>query len=66
VIQITPADQIDDSLIAQLETQAAFYGQVVIMDQGADQSNTPAQALVWITQINQQLGLAPTRIALAP
>jgi hypothetical protein len=63
---IMPADQIDDSLIAQLETQAAFYGQVVIMDQGADQSDAPAQALVWIAQINQRLGLAPTRLALAP
>ena len=36
------------------------------MDQGTDQSDTPAQALVWITQINQRLGLAPTRLALAP
>ncbi|CAG0981286.1 hypothetical protein ANRL4_01887 [Anaerolineae bacterium] len=63
---IIPADQIDDSLITQLETQAARYGQIVIEDQGTDRADTPAQALAWIAQTNQRLGLAPTRSALAP
>ena len=63
---IMPTDQIDDSLIAQLETQAAHYGQIVIEDQGTDRADTPDQALAWIAQINQRLSLAPTRSALAP
>jgi hypothetical protein len=63
---IMPTDQIDDSLLAQLETQAAHYGQIVIEDQGTDWADTPDQALAWIAQINQRLSLAPTRSALAP
>ena len=63
---IMPTDQIADSLIAQLETQAAHYGQIVIEDQGTDRADTPAQALAWIAQINHRLGLVPTRIAFAP
>ncbi len=61
---IMPADQITDNLIVQLESQAADYSQLVIMDQGTDWVNLPAQALIWIAQINQRLGLAPTRIFL--
>lgn len=63
---ITPTDLLDDDLRRQLETQAAHYGQIVIEDQGTDRADTPAQALVWIAQTNHRLGLAPTRIALAP
>jgi hypothetical protein len=61
-----PTDQIDDSLLAQLETQAAHYGQIVIEDQGTDRTDTPAQALAWIDQINHRLGLMPARSARAP
>ncbi len=63
---IMPIDQIADSLLAQLETQAAHYGQIMIEDQGTDWADTPAHALAWIAQTNHQLGLVPTRIALAP
>ena len=62
---IMPTDQIDDSLLTQLETQAVHYGQIVIEDQGTDRADTPAQALAWIAQTNHRLGLVSTRIALA-